>query len=120
MASAACIKTASADSGHSSSWWAAIAFTTSADSRYFFAKSAPIVTCGPSTSWSIALPISCNNPINSAKSVSSSFKFNSSANSLLFCVTRKICDIFKAIFLQIVVQLIFDAFYLSILVSHTK
>ena len=45
-----------------SPWWDAIAFWTTSFSLYFLAISKPISTWEPSTSKSIALPISCNNP----------------------------------------------------------
>ena len=48
--------------GGTSPWCEAIAFITTSSSPYFLAKSTPILTCDPSISKSIALPMSCNRP----------------------------------------------------------
>ena len=58
--------------GSVSPWWEAIALTTVAFSLYLSANATPISTCDPSTSWSSALPISCNNPALRAKATSRS------------------------------------------------
>ena len=48
---------------YSTSWWcAAIAFTTRIERLWRWAIWAPMAACGPSTSWSTALPMSCSRP----------------------------------------------------------
>ncbi len=48
--------------GSMSPWWAPMAWQTLCDSRYLRASCSLICACEPSTSWSIALPMSCSSP----------------------------------------------------------
>ena len=43
-------------------WWAAMQFTILNGMLCFWAIDAPMAACGPSTSWSTALPMSCSSP----------------------------------------------------------
>ena len=48
---------------YSTSWWcAAMALTTLNERLCFWATAAPMAACGPSTSWSTALPMSWSRP----------------------------------------------------------
>ena len=67
MASAAWTSTASRVWGSTSLWWAMMQWMTWLFSRYFLARSAPISTWEPSTSWSMDLPISCSRPARVAR-----------------------------------------------------
>ena len=70
-ASAAATSTAMIVLASLSPWCVCIASTTASGSLYLLARLTPISTCEPSTSWSIAFPISCSNPARFAKTSSS-------------------------------------------------
>ena len=57
--------------GSTSPWCEWIALIIMLFSLYFLSNSTPISTWLPSTSWSMALPTSCNNPARLAKVTSS-------------------------------------------------